>query len=69
MTVDCGETDVSIEVLDGGGLRATQPGGAGFGLLGMKERVALLHGSFTAGPRAAGGFRVAATLPLPAGAR
>ncbi|MFD7640865.1 sensor histidine kinase [Kitasatospora sp. NPDC059795] len=69
VTVDCGEDEVSIEVLDGGGLRATQPGGAGFGLLGMRERVALLHGSFTAGPRPAGGFRVAATLPVPAGAR
>ncbi|MFJ5921374.1 sensor histidine kinase [Kitasatospora sp. NPDC092948] len=69
VTVSHAESEVSIEVLDSGGLRATQPGGAGFGLLGMKERVALLHGSFTAGPRPTGGFRVAATLPLPAGAR
>ncbi|MGW4378476.1 sensor histidine kinase [Kitasatospora sp. NPDC004531] len=69
VTVEGGEDEVSIEVLDGGGLRATQPGGAGFGLLGMRERVALLHGSFTAGPRPAGGFRVAATLPRPVGAR
>ncbi|MFD8598614.1 sensor histidine kinase [Kitasatospora sp. NPDC059646] len=69
VTVDCGESEVSVEILDSGGLRATQPGGAGFGLLGMRERVSLLDGSFTAGPRPTGGFRVAATLPLPAGAR
>ncbi|KIQ64896.1 hypothetical protein TR51_12415 [Kitasatospora griseola] len=69
VTISREEDSVSIEILDGGGLRATQPGGAGFGLLGMKERVALLHGSFTAGPRPTGGFRVAATLPVPAGAR
>ncbi|MER8185155.1 sensor histidine kinase [Kitasatospora sp. NPDC094015] len=64
VTIDCGENDVSIEVLDGGGLRATQPAGAGFGLLGMQERVTLLHGGFSAGPRPGGGFRVAATLPV-----
>ncbi|WIM96943.1 sensor histidine kinase [Actinoplanes oblitus] len=33
------------------------------GLLGMRERVAALGGEFHAGPRAIGGFRVAATLP------
>lgn len=59
-----GENHVSIEILDGGGLRGTQLGGAGFGLLGMEERVALLHGEFAAGPRPGGGFRVAATLPV-----
>ncbi|WP_210574389.1 sensor histidine kinase [Streptomyces sp. GESEQ-4] len=37
----------------------------GFGLAGMRERVALLHGEFTAAPRPEGGFRVAARLPVP----
>ncbi|MGW6393487.1 sensor histidine kinase [Streptomyces sp. NPDC055103] len=48
--------------------RARPGGGSGFGLAGMRERVALLHGEFTAGPRPDGGFRVTARLPLPTGA-
>ncbi|MFE5791556.1 histidine kinase [Streptomyces sp. NPDC056503] len=43
-------------------------GGSGYGLVGMRERVGLLHGEFTAGPRPDGGFRVTAHLPLPPGA-
>ncbi|MFF6772122.1 sensor histidine kinase [Streptomyces sp. NPDC012637] len=42
--------------------------GSSFGLAGMRERVALLHGEFTAGPRPGGGFRVHARLPVPSGA-
>lgn len=34
----------------------------------MRERVALLHGEFTAGPRPEGGFWVTARLPVPANA-
>jgi signal transduction histidine kinase len=36
----------------------------GYGHLGMRERVALFGGSLTVGPRASGGYRVAATLPI-----
>ncbi|MEV7608782.1 sensor histidine kinase [Microbacterium sp. NPDC089320] len=39
------------------------PGG-GYGLRGMRERVELLGGSFTAGPTPDGGWEVAASLPL-----
>ncbi|MFI6731584.1 histidine kinase [Nonomuraea sp. NPDC050451] len=43
--------------------------GGGYGLVGMRERVALLHGVFSAGPRQEGGFRVVARLPVPARVR
>jgi len=59
-----GHDELSLEVVENGhGLAHTHPGGGGFGLLGMRERVALLSGQFTAGPRPEGGFRVAARLP------
>jgi signal transduction histidine kinase len=38
--------------------------GSGAGLIGMRERAAALGGTIEAGPRADGGFRVRATLPL-----
>ena len=37
----------------------------GHGLLGLRERAALLGGDFAAGPTASGGFTVRATFPLP----
>jgi len=41
------------------------PGG-GHGIIGMRERVTLLGGDFSAGPRPGYGFRVSARIPLPA---
>lgn len=38
----------------------------GHGLVGMRERTALLGGQLVAGPTSAGGFRVAARLPIEA---
>ncbi|MFJ5924908.1 sensor histidine kinase [Kitasatospora sp. NPDC092948] len=38
--------------------------GTGYGIPGMRERVALLNGRFTANSRPEGGFRVAARLPV-----
>jgi signal transduction histidine kinase len=38
--------------------------GTGHGLLGMRERVAMLGGEFSAGPTTGGGFEVAAFLPV-----
>ncbi|WP_042366202.1 sensor histidine kinase [Streptacidiphilus neutrinimicus] len=38
--------------------------GFGHGLIGMRERVGMVGGSLDAGPRAGGGFRIEAVLPL-----
>lgn len=63
-TVDFRPLELRIEVLDDG-RAGTAVNGSGYGIHGMRERVALLDGDFTAGPRPEGGFRVAARLPLP----
>jgi signal transduction histidine kinase len=63
VTVEYGAEDLSIEVVDDGDGGVV---GAGYGIVGMRERVGLLRGEFTAGPRPDGGFRVAARLPAPA---
>jgi signal transduction histidine kinase len=63
----------------GGGGRAAETGGAvlpavniggsGHGIIGMRERVSLLGGEFSAGPLPGYGFQVSAHIPLPAEAR
>ncbi|GAA1390949.1 sensor histidine kinase [Kitasatospora putterlickiae] len=61
---------VTVEVRDdGAGVPAQGTGPAagdrgGFGLVGMRERVALHGGTLEAGPRPQGGFAVLAELPL-----
>jgi signal transduction histidine kinase len=53
-----------------GGACAGGPGGGfggGHGIIGMRERVSLLGGEFSAGPRPGYGFQVSAHIPLPAG--
>ncbi|MCC9308411.1 sensor histidine kinase [Kitasatospora sp. RB6PN24] len=62
--VDYREEELSIEVTDDGRGGAPTSAGSGYGLVGMRERVGLLHGQFTAGPRPEGGYRVAARLPV-----
>ncbi|MEU9497971.1 sensor histidine kinase [Streptomyces sp. NPDC048196] len=64
--IDCQDDELSIEVLDSGPGRANSSG-SGYGLIGMRERVGLLHGDFRAEPRPEGGFRVTARLPVPSG--
>jgi signal transduction histidine kinase len=61
---------VVVEVRDAGrgsGGRAPDHG-AGHGLRGMRERVALYGGELDAGPHADGGFAVRARFPLDAAA-
>ncbi|MFF2144228.1 sensor histidine kinase [Kitasatospora sp. NPDC058190] len=65
VTVAYDDRELGVTVLDLGAGAATGTPGTGYGLAGMRERVALLHGEFSAGPRPEGGFRVAARLPIP----
>jgi signal transduction histidine kinase len=64
------EPDVlRLRVRNGAGTRPDRVvrAGGGHGLVGMRERAAMLGGEFTAGPTADGGFVVTAALPLDAG--
>jgi len=56
---------LAIEVSDDGRGASANDDGAGKGLLGMRERAAMFGGTVVAGPRAGGGFRVSAEIPLP----
>jgi signal transduction histidine kinase len=59
-------TTLRLRIDDDGPATGTDAGGGGNGLAGMRERAAALGGSIEAGPRADGGFRVLAVLPLKA---
>lgn len=59
-----GERDITVEVsTDGSGSRSGFPGGSGRGLAGLRERVDVLGGDFSAGRRTGGGFAVRARIP------
>ncbi len=63
---------VTIEVLDDGprgGAPEVSTQGSGRGLVGVRERAAILGGSAEAGPRPGSGWRVAVTLPVDGGRR
>ena len=65
VNVRCGADVVQIEVTDdGAGPQAGGQPGAGHGLAGMRERVALFGGELVTGPQPDGGFAVRARLPL-----
>jgi signal transduction histidine kinase len=49
------------------GWSAPDVAGSGHGIIGMRERVSLLGGEFSAGPLPGYGFQVSAHIPLPAG--
>ncbi|HLR57583.1 MAG TPA: sensor histidine kinase [Beutenbergiaceae bacterium] len=56
---------LTISIDDDGRGAAAKSDGAGHGLVGMRERAAMLGGSLAAGPKPGGGFRVRCHIPLP----
>jgi signal transduction histidine kinase len=67
VSVDHDVGEVLLRVANGPGGPADTAGnerGPGHGLTGMRERVALLGGSLSAGPSPDGGFVVSAVLPF-----
>ncbi|MER6564497.1 ATP-binding protein, partial [Streptomyces sp. NPDC001027] len=66
VSIDYGDEELLVEIVDDGRGAAGGAPAHGFGIVGMRERVSLLHGRLSVGPRPEGGFRVAARLPLPA---
>ncbi|MGW1013301.1 sensor histidine kinase [Streptomyces termitum] len=73
--IRCGAETVHVEITDDGrgpggtGTEGTGPAsaaeGSGHGVGGMRERVSVLGGEFTAGPGRNGGYAVRAVLPVP----
>ncbi len=70
-----GPDELTVQVDDDGHGRSASGGrrevrsadgeGGGNGIPGMRERAVALGGTFDAGPRSTGGFRVSARIPLP----
>lgn len=59
-----GGREITVEVgTDGSGSSTASPGGSGRGLAGLRERVDVLGGDFSAAPRPGGGFVVRARIP------
>ncbi|MEJ2869913.1 histidine kinase [Actinomycetospora sp. OC33-EN08] len=53
---------LAVEIVDDGH-GDLRPGGSGYGLVGLRERLAAVGGTLDAGPRADGGWRLRAELP------
>ncbi|MEU2298130.1 sensor histidine kinase [Streptomyces antibioticus] len=59
------DDELRVTVLDRGGPPpATTGGGSGHGLIGMRERAKMWHGSLTTGAHPGGGYQVQLRLPL-----
>jgi signal transduction histidine kinase len=65
VALDYAPRRLTLDVSDAGGRAAAPAAGAGHGLIGMRERVALYGGDLTAGPLAGAGYAIHAELPLP----
>jgi len=69
VTVTRADDDVQVQIVDTGAALpvASSVPSTGRGLDGLRERVRLVGGTLTAGPRPSGGFEVAATMPRAGG--
>ncbi|MET7298733.1 sensor histidine kinase [Embleya sp. NPDC005575] len=63
--LEYGSDRVTVEICDDGDGGGSTMAGGGYGLVGMRERVAVHCGTLEAGRRPEGGYRVAAVVPLP----
>ena len=64
MRLTCEPEQLRLEILDDGPAPTAAAGGSGRGLVGMRERAALVGGRLEAGPRLGGGYAVRAWLPF-----
>ncbi len=62
--VSVGAEVLDVWVVNGPSVGHVEGESSGFGLLGMRERLATLHGSLSTGPTEAGGYAVHACLPI-----
>ncbi|MEU7220077.1 sensor histidine kinase [Nocardia iowensis] len=62
------DTDVTVDITDTGGVPLDEPAirikGSGMGLVGMRERIAVLGGTLETGRSPDGAWQVQATIPL-----
>jgi signal transduction histidine kinase len=65
VVIDYRDRALEIEIRDDGIGGAAPRDGAGQGLIGMRERVAVFGGTLECGPRRGGGFSVRARFPAP----
>lgn len=65
VTTEWKSDGLTVSIDDDGRGAAARSDGAGHGLVGMRERAAMLGGSLAAGPKPGGGFRVRFHIPLP----
>ena len=64
VTLTFRDNRLDVEILDDGTAHTPVAPNAGHGIVGMRERIALLGGDLETGRRIEGGFRVAATVPI-----
>jgi signal transduction histidine kinase len=66
VSIERRDESLCIEIVDDGAVSGAGRAAEGHGIAGMRERALALGGTFSAGPRAEGGWRVAAELPISA---